>query len=54
MAHPAIPGNATGILRKQSAVVPEAARNPFEDLILLLMPCRRPEPLQRFISLTSQ
>jgi hypothetical protein len=54
MGHPAIPGNATGILRKRSAVVPEAAHNPLEELILLLMPCGRPEPLQRFISLSSQ
>jgi hypothetical protein len=49
-----MPGTAMGSLRKQNTVVPEAAGNPLEDVILLLMPYRRPEPLQRFISLTSQ
>jgi hypothetical protein len=43
-----------GGLGKQNMVVLEAARNPLEDMILWLMPCRGPEPLQRFISLTSQ
>jgi hypothetical protein len=49
-----MPGNATGSLREQNRVATEAARNPLEDLILLLRPYRRPEPLQRVISRTSQ